>query len=97
MDDFVLGFACYGLYKEFNCYKVVGLVTDSSNQSFEGIAVSDNKSCSLKIPLVYGFIDLFSGCGESWHWGLRMDENKRLSTLGSLLCMTIILKKLKMT
>lgn len=55
---------------------VLGLVTDSSSQSFEGIAVSANKSCSSKVPFVHGFIDLFSGCGESWHWGLGMDENR---------------------
>lgn len=43
---------------------------------FEDIAVSAKKGCHLKGPFVYGFIDLFSGCGESWHWGLGLDENK---------------------
>ncbi|KAH9727632.1 eIF-2-alpha kinase GCN2 [Citrus sinensis] len=55
---------------------VPGLVTESSSQSFEGSAVSASKSCSSKVPFVYGFIDLFSGCGESWHWGLGIDENR---------------------
>ncbi|XP_006443036.2 eIF-2-alpha kinase GCN2 [Citrus clementina] len=55
---------------------VLGLVTESSSQSFEGSAVSASKSCSSKVPFVYGFIDLFSGCGESWHWGLGIDENR---------------------
>lgn len=56
--------------------KVLDLVTESSSQSFEGSAVSASKSCSSKVPFVYGFIDLFSGCGESWHWGLGIDENR---------------------
>lgn len=49
----------------------------SSIQLFQkDIAVSSNKSCSSRGPFVYGFIDLFSGCGESWHWGLAVDELK---------------------
>lgn len=34
------------------------------------ISASSNK----KGPFVYGFIDLFSGPGESWSWGFGMDE-----------------------
>nr|XP_034892538.1 eIF-2-alpha kinase GCN2 isoform X3 [Populus alba] len=50
---------------------------NSSIQLFQkDIAVSSNKSCSSRGPFVYGFIDLFSGCGESWHWGLAVDELK---------------------
>ncbi|KAJ9701496.1 hypothetical protein PVL29_006725 [Vitis rotundifolia] len=26
--------------------------------------------------MVYGFIDLFSGTGDSWHWGFEMDETQ---------------------
>lgn len=50
---------------------------NSSIQLFQkDIAVSSNKSCLSRGPFVYGFIDLFSGCGESWHWGLAVDELK---------------------
>ncbi|XP_061950091.1 eIF-2-alpha kinase GCN2 isoform X2 [Populus nigra] len=50
---------------------------NSSIQLFQkDIAVSSNKSGSSRGPFVYGFIDLFSGCGESWHWGLAVDELK---------------------
>ena len=38
-------------------------------------ADSCNKSCSSRGPFVYGFIDLFSGSGESWHWGLEVEVN----------------------
>ncbi|KAM6545969.1 hypothetical protein CsatB_026705 [Cannabis sativa] len=45
---------------------------DSSSQLFrQDIAVSSN----LGGPFVYGFIDLFSGSGESWNWGFGLDEN----------------------
>ncbi|GFY82657.1 protein kinase family protein [Actinidia rufa] len=37
-------------------------------------ADSCNKSCSSRGPFVYGFIDLFSGSGESWHWGLEVED-----------------------
>ncbi|KAK3204428.1 hypothetical protein Dsin_018474 [Dipteronia sinensis] len=48
----------------------------SSSQVFKDIAISTNKSCSSRGPFVYGFIDLFSGSGESWHRSLGMDENR---------------------
>ncbi|KAH7572810.1 hypothetical protein JRO89_XS03G0017900 [Xanthoceras sorbifolium] len=48
----------------------------SSSQMLQDIAVSTNKSCSSRGPFVYGFVDLFSGSGESWHWSLGMDENR---------------------
>lgn len=38
--------------------------------------MSRNESSCARGPFVYGFIDLFSGSGESWHWGLGMDENR---------------------
>ncbi|KAK9288122.1 hypothetical protein L1049_016570 [Liquidambar formosana] len=49
---------------------------DGSGQLFQkGMAIPCNKTCSTRGPFVYGFIDLFSGSGESWHWGIGMDEN----------------------
>ncbi|GLT96767.1 hypothetical protein SLE2022_143670 [Rubroshorea leprosula] len=53
--------------------------TGSSNQLPEkDIAISSNKSCSSGSPFIYGFIDLFSGFGESWHWTLEMDDKRRM-------------------
>ncbi|XP_022761656.1 eIF-2-alpha kinase GCN2 isoform X2 [Durio zibethinus] len=49
------------------------------------VAISSNKSCSSRGPFVYGFIDLFSGSGESWNWPMDMDKNRGLvSTVQSL-------------
>ncbi|KAG6730758.1 hypothetical protein I3842_01G096400 [Carya illinoinensis] len=31
-------------------------------------------------PFVYGFMDLFSGSGESWNWGFEMDEKSGLNS-----------------
>ncbi|XP_057957013.1 eIF-2-alpha kinase GCN2 [Malania oleifera] len=46
---------------------------DSSGQLFQkDMAVLCNTTCSSRGPFVYGFIDIFSGSGESW-WGLGMD------------------------
>lgn len=55
---------------------VLSSANDSSDQLFKDIVVSAAKSCSMREPFVYGFMDLFSGSGESWHWGIGMDENK---------------------
>lgn len=46
----------------------------------EKVAVASNKNSS-RGPFVYGFIDLFSGSGESWNWGLTLKENKRIASL----------------
>ncbi|XP_057460394.1 eIF-2-alpha kinase GCN2 isoform X2 [Actinidia eriantha] len=46
----------------------------SSQLSLNYAADSCNKSCSSRGPFVYGFIDLFSGSGESWHWGLEVED-----------------------
>lgn len=54
---------------------------ESSDQSIQkGIGISSNKSTAAKGPFVYGFIDLFSGCGESWHWGLAVDDNRAINS-----------------
>ncbi|KAJ6741180.1 EIF-2-ALPHA KINASE GCN2 [Salix purpurea] len=51
-------------------------INSSSHLFQKDLAVSSNKSCSSRGSFVYGFINLFSGCGESWHWGLAVDELK---------------------
>ncbi|KAF2322118.1 hypothetical protein GH714_006971 [Hevea brasiliensis] len=52
-----------------------------SGQLFKkDIAVSSNKNCSSSEPFVYGFIDLFSGSGESWHWGLAVDDSRAVNS-----------------
>ncbi|KAK2631913.1 hypothetical protein EUGRSUZ_L02279, partial [Eucalyptus grandis] len=38
------------------------------------MAASLNKGGSSREPFVYGFVDLFGSSGESWHWGLSMDQ-----------------------
>lgn len=44
---------------------------DGRSQLFhQDIAISNSE----RVPFVYGFIDLFSGSGESWNWGFGMDE-----------------------
>ncbi|KAJ4844021.1 eukaryotic translation initiation factor 2-alpha kinase [Turnera subulata] len=47
-----------------------------SGQLFQDVVVSSNKSCSSNGPFVYGFVDLFSASGESWNWGLAVDDNR---------------------
>ncbi|KAF5733896.1 Kinase family protein isoform 2 [Tripterygium wilfordii] len=42
----------------------------------DDITISSNKSGYARGPFVFGFLDLFSGSGESWHWSIKMDENK---------------------
>lgn len=50
---------------------------DSGSQLFhQDIAISSN----LVGPFVYGFIDLFSGSGESWNWGFGLDENSGINS-----------------
>ena len=45
--------------------------TDGSSGLFQKeITASSNK----RGPFVYGFIDLFTGSGESWTWGFGIDE-----------------------
>ncbi|TYH49682.1 hypothetical protein ES332_D10G153100v1 [Gossypium tomentosum] len=40
------------------------------------VAISSNKGSSSRGPFVYGFIDLFSGSGESWNWPVDMDKSR---------------------
>ncbi|GMJ08489.1 GENERAL CONTROL NON-DEPRESSIBLE 2, ARABIDOPSIS THALIANA GENERAL CONTROL NON-DEPRESSIBLE 2 [Hibiscus trionum] len=51
--------------------------TGSSGQLLQkDVAISSNKSSPSRGPFVYGFIDLFSGFGESWNWPMDMDRNR---------------------
>ncbi|XP_065866338.1 eIF-2-alpha kinase GCN2 isoform X2 [Euphorbia lathyris] len=53
---------------------------NSSDQMLEDITISSNKKCSSGGPFVYGFVDLFSGSGESWNWGLPLDDNRGVNS-----------------
>ncbi|GLT53273.1 hypothetical protein SLA2020_265560 [Shorea laevis] len=61
----------------FSCGRFVYSSTDGSGELFQKeIAASNNK----RGPFVYGFIDLFSGSGESWNWGFVMDEKSVMNS-----------------
>lgn len=49
--------------------------TERSNQLSLNAADSRNKIPCSRGPFVYGFVDLFSGSGESWPWGLELEES----------------------
>ena len=58
-------------------WKVLCSSMDSGSPLFhQDIAISSN----LGGPFVYGFIDLFSGSGESWNWGFGLDENNGINS-----------------
>lgn len=42
------------------------------------MSASCKSSFSSKGPFVYGFKDLFSGSGDSWHMALEMDDSLKL-------------------
>ncbi|TKY67456.1 serine/threonine-protein kinase GCN2 [Spatholobus suberectus] len=46
----------------------------STVESNEELFPKDMASLNKKGSFVYGFIDLFSGYGETWSWGFGMDE-----------------------
>ncbi|GAB4825465.1 eukaryotic translation initiation factor 2-alpha kinase [Ancistrocladus abbreviatus] len=52
-----------------------------SNESSKDTARLANKSCPSKEVLVYGFVDLFIGCGESWQWSFGRDSCSEISSL----------------
>ncbi|MCD7468234.1 hypothetical protein HAX54_006235, partial [Datura stramonium] len=59
-----------------------GSMTDFTSQlTFKTAAVSSSDTCSFGRPFVYGFVDLFSGSGESWHWSLGINDNGRIDSL----------------
>lgn len=58
-------------------WKVICPTTDSSAQLIQNdIAISSKK----KGPFVYGFIDLFSGSGQSWNWSFGVDETNGINS-----------------
>ncbi|KAK7312406.1 hypothetical protein VNO77_36234 [Canavalia gladiata] len=57
--------------------KLLHLTTESNEELFPKDMTSSYKNSSF----VYGFIDLFSGYGESWNWGFGMDETAGKSSL----------------
>ena len=89
---FILLLICLSKKKNLFVLLVIGLIfvyfivsslkvpcsnTDSSSQLFQkDLPTPCNNGCSYKGPMVYGFIDLFSDIGDSWHWGFEMDENR---------------------
>ncbi|XP_024030685.1 eIF-2-alpha kinase GCN2 isoform X2 [Morus notabilis] len=58
------------------------LVLSSSMDSGSKLLYQDNaiSTSNLGGPFVYGFVDLFSGSGESWNWGFGLDENSVIKT-----------------
>ncbi|KAL1361870.1 hypothetical protein HN51_010188 [Arachis hypogaea] len=46
----------------------------STKESNEELFLKDMAPSNKNISFVYGFIDLFSGYGESWNWEIGMDE-----------------------
>lgn len=38
------------------------------------------KACLMRGPFVYGFLDLFSGSGESWQFSLAMEDSRHLDS-----------------
>ncbi|XP_061357537.1 eIF-2-alpha kinase GCN2 isoform X2 [Gastrolobium bilobum] len=49
-------------------------ILQSTMESTEESFLKDMSSSNKNRTFVYGFIDLFSGYGESWTWGFGMDE-----------------------
>ncbi|KAE9620442.1 hypothetical protein Lal_00019286 [Lupinus albus] len=50
-------------------------VLHSANEGNEELLLKDIASSNRNRSFVYGFIDLFSGYGESWNWGFGIDES----------------------
>ncbi|WOH08018.1 hypothetical protein DCAR_0727454 [Daucus carota subsp. sativus] len=38
------------------------------------------KACLMRGPFVYGFLDLFSGSGESWQFSLAMEDSRHMDS-----------------
>lgn len=54
---------------------------DITSQLAYNATVSSSDTCSFGGLFVYGFVDLFSGSGESWHWSLGINDNGRIDSL----------------
>ncbi|CAI9117290.1 OLC1v1018651C1 [Oldenlandia corymbosa var. corymbosa] len=57
------------------------VISDKSTQSQKEAALSSGMASFSRGPFVHGYIDLFSGCGESWRWSLGIEESTSFSTL----------------
>lgn len=81
MDNFVLmlnhiEWFCPALFLKVPC-----LTKDDSGLLFQkDMAASLDKGGSSRGPFVFGFVDLFGSSGESWHWGLSMDQRSEKHT-----------------
>ncbi|CAI0541132.1 unnamed protein product [Linum tenue] len=57
---------------------------DRTSQLFQkDFPVSGDNNCTSTGPFVYGFLDLFGGSGESWHW-MPLDDNRMMKSIKSL-------------
>ncbi|CAL1404688.1 unnamed protein product [Linum trigynum] len=56
---------------------------DRTSQLFQkDFPVSGDNNCTSTGPFVYGFLDLFGGSGESWHW-MPLDDNRMMKSIKS--------------
>lgn len=56
--------------------------TDITSQfTYKDATASSGDTCSFGGQFVYGFLDLFSGSGESWHWSLGMNDTGCIDSL----------------
>ncbi|KAJ8774874.1 hypothetical protein K2173_018133 [Erythroxylum novogranatense] len=44
------------------------------------LLASQDHTISKSTSFVYGFLDLFSGCGVSWQWGIAVDDNMGINS-----------------
>lgn len=62
--------AIYWYVSILRLQKLLYLITEDNEELCPKSMASSDKNRSF----VYGFIDLFSGYGESWSWGFGVDE-----------------------
>ena len=61
--------------------KIASVNEDSPSQSpLLDVARSSEDVAAASDTFVYGFIDLFSGYGESWNWGVETDDASQISS-----------------
>ncbi|XP_047330262.1 eIF-2-alpha kinase GCN2 [Impatiens glandulifera] len=64
--------------------KTVKFVDEDKDSSKLDLAIANSGGSLPNVPFVYGFIDLFSGLGELWNWGLEIEDTKYSSIPYSL-------------
>lgn len=63
----------------FSFSQVPCFAEDKRSQLYQNnVMLKYDRTGFSKGPFVYGFIDLFIGSGESWHWGLAVEESNGL-------------------